>query len=57
MDDLEDNEIQDADVKKTKEKIVQLVNNCLEILDRLKSKNENAIETLRLIAKFCLKNN
>ncbi len=57
MDDLEDNEIQSGDIQKTKDKIVQLVNNCLEILDRLKGKNEDAIETLRLIAKFCLKNN
>lgn len=57
MDDLEDNEIQNSDIQKTKEKIVQLVENCLEILSKINSKNENAIETLRLVAKFCLKNN
>ena len=57
MDDLEDNEIQSNNTQKTKDKIVQLVNNCLEILDRFNGKTEDAIETLRLIAKFCLKNN
>lgn len=57
MDDLEDDEIQETDVKETKEKIISLVNNSLNSLDKINTKNEGSINVLRLIAKFCLKNN
>ena len=57
MDDLEDEEIMKDDVETTKQKIVQLVDNCKKCLAKLKNKNEKGIRTLKLIAEFCLKNN
>lgn len=56
MDDLEDNEIQEKDIQKTKEKIVMLVNNSKNYLNALKNKNQESIRVLELIAEFCLKN-
>jgi len=57
MDDLEDEEIESKYITETKEKIAKLVNNCLDILGGLRSKNKDAINTLVLLAEFCLKNN
>ncbi len=57
MDDLEDEEIRKEDVEEVKKKIIELVDNCNEILDGLKNKNERSLNVLRLLSDFCLKNN
>lgn len=57
MDDLEDNEICENECEEVKQKIVQLVDNGNKSLDKLKNKNEEAVNILRLILQFCLKNN
>lgn len=55
MDDLEDDEIKPEDKKTTQEKILKLVDNCKNELGKLKNKNPEALNTLKLIAEFCIK--
>ena len=55
-DDIDDLEISNNEIEKTKIKINQLVNESLKNLDNIKYKNKNidSIDILKLIAKFCI---
>ena len=55
-DDIDDLEISNNEIEKTKIKINQLVNESLKNLDNIKYKNKNidSVNILKLIAKFCI---
>ena len=55
-DDIDDLEISNNEIEKTKIKINQLVNESLKNLDNIKYKNKNidSINVLKLISKFCI---
>lgn len=55
MDDLDDGEIDKKSIDATKNKIRNLVSECEKNLSLIKNRNDDAIETLKLIAEFCLK--
>lgn len=55
-DDIDDLEISNKEIEKTKIKINQLVNESLKNLDNIKYKNKNidSVNVLKLISKFCI---
>lgn len=55
MDDIEDGEIIESDIEKTRKKIIALVEKCEKSLGKVEAKNKDSLETLRLIAEFCKK--
>lgn len=52
-DDLKDSEINSDETQLVKDKIILLINNCFNNLNKLKNKN---VDSLKMVAEYCLKN-